>query len=259
MDYGTAIRVLLQAHKLEVPALKFNYRGEPTIHPRFKDILLFAKDLANGYTFQERIINTNMQFDSDREDIFEGLLAANKIKISIDTFNIELYNKLRKGPACNYKRLINNINKLYNHPKREPGHKIILQFVRGEENKEENFKKKANFLWPGIDISIRELVGGRSSKYKKPKGERKSCIQAFARLMVLHDGKLQVCCPNYKEHPALIVGHIDDLWGIKGAFNSPKAKIARKNLKNKKAFLTEPCKSCSSYESFKGWKQNKHA
>jgi len=90
-------------------------------------------------------------------------------------------------------------------------------------------------------------------RYKELSGKRQSCIQAFARIIVLHDGRMTLCCPNFNEDESLMVGNVDQ-EGIYKAFNSDKAKLARLLLKNGKAFDSEPCKSCASFESYEGFR-----
>jgi hypothetical protein len=258
MDWGVARRALLQAHQLHVPSIKLNFRGEPTLNPFFKKICEFARGLAKGYIFQERITNTNMFFDPKNEDIFKGLLAQNYVKISLDTFDPDIYKVVRKGgvlPATLY-----NINKLYTHPDREKAHQIILYFTRTKATEKEDFKALAQNIWPKIKVVVKDSVNGRGCDIspKEKVGKRQCCVQPFARAMVLWDGRITMCCPNFNEHDALMVGHVED-EGIYKSFNSAKAVQIRKDLKSGKAFLSEPCLNCPSFESFAGFKSRWHA
>jgi radical SAM protein with 4Fe4S-binding SPASM domain len=89
---------------------------------------------------------------------------------------------------------------------------------------------------------------------KRDYSERQSCVQAHARAIVHSDGKIAPCCPAFKGD--LIIGDAnkDSLYTI---FNSMIAKQLRQDLLSKKAFENEPCKNCSSYETFKGYKPPK--
>jgi radical SAM protein with 4Fe4S-binding SPASM domain len=64
-------------------------------------------------------------------------------------------------------------------------------------------------------------------------------------------GNAQMCCIDIKSE--LQLGNIHDK-SIYEIFNSQKAKEVRKSLLNKQGFNLEPCKSCSSFESYKNYK-----
>src|SRR3990167_4620137 len=87
MSTELAEKVLVQASELGVNSLKFNWRGESTLHPDFRHITSIAKMLSKGSTFLDRLTNSNFKFDSSRDDIFEGLCNQTKVKVSYDSFN----------------------------------------------------------------------------------------------------------------------------------------------------------------------------
>jgi radical SAM protein with 4Fe4S-binding SPASM domain len=68
--------------------------------------------------------------------------------------------------------------------------------------------------------------------------------------MVNWDGKVQVCCPDIGSK--LIIGDMK-VHSIMEIWNSFEAKQIRKDLKSKKSFEKDPCKNCSSFESYKGF------
>ena len=83
--------------------------------------------------------------------------------------------------------------------------------------------------------------------------QRQSCNQAHVRLMIHHDGKVGPCCPAIKGD--LIIGDVNTQT-VSEVFNSYQARTLRKELKNGKAFETNPCKTCSSFESYANYKPN---
>jgi radical SAM protein with 4Fe4S-binding SPASM domain len=102
------------------------------------------------------------------------------------------------------------------------------------------------------------MVGGRVDadlsgleNRRRDSSERQSCIQAHARLIVHWDGKTSGCCPSIANNLILGDATKDSLYTI---FNGEPAKTLRKALLDKSAFNKEPCKSCSSFETFKGYK-----
>lgn len=251
MSRELAFKILDECAEIGVNSFKTNYRGESTMNPCFEDITAHAKRLARGSTLMDRITNTNMNFKIDREDIFRGLCNQTKVKVSFDSFIPSIFEKQRRGSK--FDLTIANINKLYNYSKRD--NEIVIQAVRTEINKDEDLAHEIKSRWPHAHVSIRDCVDGRSGKYsafkKRDESERQSCIQAHARLMIRHDGEVGACCPDIGGKIILGNANSDHIFDI---FNSKQSKNLKLSLKYKSAFMAEPCKSCSSFETFKGYK-----
>lgn len=247
MNYNAATQIILEAARLKVPSLKFNFRGEPTLYPDLLRILTIAKYHSTHNTFIDRIINTNLQFDTDREDIFKALLTCTTIKISIDTLNESTYEKQRGSK--DYLRVVQNLKKLYSM---KTNQRIVLCFVRTIYNAKEDFNKIKD-IYPDIEISVKDFVGGRNSRSKSPQGKRKVCTQAFTRLIITSNLDMQLCCPDITT--SYVLGNYKNTL-IQSAFNSKRANWLRMALWDGMAFEIQPCKNCSSYESHKGWKGN---
>ena len=250
MSYDLAQKVLYECADLGVSSIKTNFRGESTLNPRFFDITRLSKNLG----FIDRITNSNFNFRSDRDDIFLGLTYQTKVKVSFDSFNPEVFAKHRIGE--DYNRVVKNINHFYNFPNRK--NELIIQAVRSDLNKDEDFESEVKKRWPSAQVSVRDMVTGRIDKdlsnivHKERSQERVSCNQAHVRLIVLSDGKVSPCCPAYKGD--LIIGDASKQT-LKEIFNCKKAKTLRKKLKDGSAFDTyNACKNCSSFESYKGQK-----
>lgn len=254
MSYITAHKIIYSAWEAGVHSLKFNYRGESTLNPIFGDMTALAKRLAGGSTFIERLTNSNFKFDSDRSDIFRGLCNQTKVKVSYDSFDKKVFEAQRIGG--NHDTTTRNIDLFYNHAYRK-NTEIVIQAVRTTANKDEDIAHLAKKRWPEATISIRDMVAGRVEKdvsalenKTRDDSERQSCTQAHVRLMFDWQGRAGVCCPDIKNE--LIVGDIYKN-SVKEIFNSEKARLIREELKNGKAFDRNPCKNCSSFESYKGF------
>lgn len=256
MQLDLAKKILSDAASTGVSSLKFNFRGESTLHPNFEEITAYAKSLANKSVFIDRITNTNIKFSSDREDIFRGLCNQTKVKISFDSFDKYVFETQRDGG--NHIIALYNIDKLYNYPGRD--NVIVIQAVRTNLNKNEDLAGEIKKRWPFAEISIRDMVSGRINNdltdlenKKRDFKNRQACTQAFSRLVVRYNGTIGACCPDIREE--IYLGDLNknsilDIW------NGENAKLLKEKLKNKMAFNYEPCKSCSSFESFKGYKPN---
>jgi radical SAM protein with 4Fe4S-binding SPASM domain len=259
MTSELADKIIYEAADLGINSIKFNYRGESTMNPIFENVTALAKRLAKGMTFIDRITNSNFNFDPNREDLFRGLCNQTKVKVSFDSFRKEIFEKQRKG--SDFEKTLFNMRKFYNYKGRD--NEMVIQAVRTLLNKDEDLRGEIKKRFPSATVSIRDCVGGRTDKNlssvllkDRDPSNRISCIQAHARLMINYDGTVQVCCPDITNK--LIIGDckfetISQIW------NSDKAKEIRKSLLNKTAFEKSPCKNCSSYESYAGYKPPKES
>lgn len=254
MSMETAKRIVESAADCGVHSLKFNYRGESTLNPIFFPITKLAKSLARGSTFLERLTNSNFKFDTEREEIFQGLCNQTKVKISYDSFDKAVFEGQRLGG--DHDVTTRNIDKFYNYRFRRET-EIVIQAVRTTKNKDEDIAGLAKKRWPEATISIRDMVAGRVDKdlsaleNKEREGERQSCTQAHVRLMFDWLGRAGVCCPDIGNE--IVAGDIYKN-SVREIFNSQVARQVRRDLLSGKAFESSPCKNCSSFESFKGFR-----
>ncbi len=258
MDKNLAFRLIMECASLGVNSIKFNYRGEATLNPAYSEITELAKDQAIGSTFIDRLTNSNFRFHpTRREEIFKGLSNLTKLKVSYDSFIKEVFEKQRNGG--NHTLTTENIDLFYNSPERIKSEtQIVIQAVRTLANKDEDILGEAKKRWPSAEVSVRDMVTGRIDKdlshlenKSRDLKNRKSCIQAHARLIIHHDGKVAPCCPSIKND--LIIGNVAT-QSVGEIFNSDAAKALRRALKDKTAFFKEPCKNCPSFESFKNYR-----
>lgn len=258
MDKNFAFKVIMQAADAGVNSIKFNHRGEPTMSPHYFEITELAKDLAGGSVFIDRLTNSNFKiFPSRRDVVFKGLAHMTKVKVSYDSFDKSVFEKQRAGG--NHDLTTENIELFYNHPDRIKSETVlVIQAVRTLLNKDEDIIGEVKRRWPEAQVSIRDMVAGRVEKdlssmenRVRDNSDRQSCIQAHARMIVHWDGRVAPCCPSIKND--LIIGDLNKNFLV-DVFNSMEAKSLRASLINKTAFDKEPCKGCSSFESFKGYK-----
>lgn len=252
MDTAMACRLIRDASELGCESIKFNSRGEGTLHPEYYLIAKSAYvESKIGDAFIDRIVNSNFKFGHEKEHIFEALCMMTKVKVSFDSFRKEVFEKQRRGHK--YELALANVEKFYSYPGRD--NELVIQAVRTELNKDEDLEYEIKKRWPGAVVSIRSVVAGRNDSTsdfsRRDFIHRQPCKQAFVRLIVHHDGKVGVCCPDIEGKIIIGDANKDDIRTI---FNSPKAKKIRKQLINKSAFLKNPCKNCPSYESFKNYK-----
>jgi len=250
MDLALAKRAIEEASHIGVSSLKFNYRGEATQNPYFSKIVEYSSE----FNFIDRILNSNFKFDTNKDDIFIAMCTLTKVKVSYDSFIKDVFEKQRaKG---DHDLSTKNIDKFYNFPIRDKT-QLVIQAVRTSLNKNEDIYGEVKKRWPEAQVSIRDMVEGRVNKdltdlkHKERTAERQSCLQAHVRLILNHDGAVQPCCPSIDN--SLIIGKYPES-SLTEIFNSHQIKTLRKDLKTGKAFESHPCKTCSSFESYKNYK-----
>jgi radical SAM protein with 4Fe4S-binding SPASM domain len=260
MDFDLAKSLIEQGAHLGVHSIKYNGRGESTLHPRFRDLTwlgaFYAKQMGGG-TYIDRITNSNFYFKNPktRPDIFDGLCNQTKVKVSFDSFIPSVFEYQRTGSE--FEVVYDAVDKFYNYPYRK-NTELVIQAVRTKLNKDEDIEFEVKRRWPSATLSIRDMVGGRVDKdlsdvenVTREDRPRQTCIQAHARCIVHSDGKVAPCCPAYKGD--LIIGDANKQT-LDEIFNSILAKTLRIDLKTGRAFDMDPCKTCSSHESYLGYK-----
>ncbi len=261
MDRWMAHDILSQAAALGVPSVKLNWKGESTLHPDFQDIARAAAHLNARYpgSLIDRLTNSNFKFPTEREDIFEGLCYQTKVKVSFDSFRPHVFETQREGGI--WKLTYDNLRKFHDHPKRkQSGTKLVIQAVRTKLNADEDIAAQAAREFPDAEISIRDMVAGRVEKdvshlehRQRDLSQRQSCQQAHVRVIFNHEGRAFPCCPDIGEK--LCIGDIRKN-SLAEIFNSAQARALRKSLIDKSAFESDPCRTCSSHETYAGYKAN---
>jgi radical SAM protein with 4Fe4S-binding SPASM domain len=253
MPLDTAKKIIRASAAAGVHSLKFNWKGESTLHPDYDKITQCARNYRKGSTFIELLANSNFNFNK-QDNIFRGLSNLTKVKISYDSTIKHIFEKQRPGGI--HELVTTNIDAFYNcKHRRKTNTEMVIQAVRTELNKDEDLEHLIKKRWPETTISIRDVVAGRNDDEKGFKNRdflnRQSCIQAHARLIFNWQGKAYPCCPDIKERLYLGSIHEKNIYEI---FNSKQALNLRKRLKDKRMFEFDPCRNCSSYESYKGYK-----
>lgn len=257
MSPDVATKIIDQASRLGVHSIKFNWKGESTLNPWFPSITAYAKHLAHGSTFIDRLTNSNFKFPTHKDSIFDGLSNQTKVKVSFDSFRKDVLETQRAG--AKYEQALANIDKFYNWPARVRSEtEIVIQAVRTQLNKDEDIAGEVKRRWPEATVSIRDMVTGRVDKdlsslesRARDTSERQPCLQASVRVIFNKDGLAFPCCPDISEK--LVIGDIRK-QSLKEIFNSIEARTLRKDLKSGKAFEKDPCKTCPSFETYKNYK-----
>ena len=252
-----------QAVALKIPSIKFNWRGEPLLHPKLPELISYAKKRG----ILETIINTNAT--QLKGKLAEKLILSGLdfIIYSFDGGTKETYEKMRPGRfkknsfedtysnIKNFKLLKDKMNSKLPYTKIQ----MILMKETFNEKKQffNNFEKYVDDVslsqYTERGAKIEDLDEDSLSQYyhelsinKLPLGTaylrdafgkiklatgRKPCEQPFQRLLVTYEGRVAMCC--YDWGATYPVGYTN-----KKAFDNLKdyKNIVENVAKNKKGF-----------------------
>jgi len=263
IDESTCYDLIDQAVEMGVPSIKFNWRGEPLLHPKLPEFIHYAKKKG----IMETIINTNAtNLDSKMSNklIDSGL---DFLIYSFDGGTKETYEKMRPGRfgKNSFEAVYGNILKFDEIKKKRdskfPYTKIQMILTEDTHKEKDQFFKLFNNFVDDVSVSQYTERGGKLSdldedsqsiyyhlllKHNLPKGTpymkdvfgniklsngRKPCEQPFQRLLVTYEGKVAMCC--YDWGASYPVGYTNSM-----AFNNDKdyKKVIDSVNKNKKGF-----------------------
>ncbi|MFA5034374.1 MAG: radical SAM/SPASM domain-containing protein [Candidatus Margulisiibacteriota bacterium] len=197
MDLELYKKVLSEVKQHFLPSVKFNFRGEPLMHPKIVEFVRLAKEAG----VLEVQFNSNGALLTD--ELSRGLIEAglDRIKFSVDGVTPEVYNGIRRGTT--YDQTIPKIEKFI-EIRNSLGRKlpsVQVQMVYMADNQQEAldyikfWENKANRIGFSRYRSGENRVGekGRVQKF----GERFPCSQLWQRMVVLWDGTVLMCCGDH--------------------------------------------------------------
>lgn len=249
MPQQMAYKIIDQAAALGVPALKFNWRGESTLHPNYSQILIYAArakrpDLEPA--FHEILVNTNANCSFEAVN---GLMAATKVMVSLDSLAADTYRQMRRGgdlgrvkqviremigrkhPNLWVRRVISNLNQseaFYYDVRREFGKKIHVS---------EHFCIDRNAIasYETVDCEHDLLP-------------RRYCGYPSQRLVIASTGKVYPCCIDL--HETMPVGDFNTQT-LKEIWEGEPLKALRHNLRSTSPAQWSPtCRKCESWMSY---------
>ena len=236
MTNETFDKIIEEVEMIKLPAMKMNWRGEPTLHEQLPKMIRKAKHAG----VVEVSINTN-------GTMFTPTLIANlidsgldRIIISIDSINSDVYRTQRVGAEL--EDTIAGLKKLLELRKISSGEYgrpyIRVQKIDLPETRQEDFVTYFKNL--GVDT-----VAINTYKEKDETGidwEPLPCCQPFQRMGVTWDGNFFPCCQG---HMFPSIGNVKDM-SIVGAWHSPMMYQLREFHHTGKQGLIPQCRKCET-------------
>ncbi len=244
MDIDLFKKIIDQAISIGVPAIKLNWRGEPTLHPKFEEMLFYVEG-----KFLDIRMNTNGTHGTGL--IPQMLHICDKIIYSIDSLNQAVLDKIR--PGIQMLKIAENFVEI-NMLKTLSKGKIIINFTIQKENENELINMGRWCETSGYEFNPRLMFPRTQkdhdfvSKRRKIKGP-KSCGYPFQRLTISHDGLVHPCCVDW--HDLEIVGDVKtesimDIW------DNEKMKIVRRAASCSGEIASEYVELCYHCTSWMG-------
>jgi len=188
-------------------AIKLNFRGESTLHPKIDEFIRYAKERG----VLDILLNSNGNYPpSLNERLVDAGLS--EISFSLDALNPETYKKVRLGG--DFYLVMSNVMRMLGFRDRIRVHvSYVHQKVNANETKDfvefwtrMGVKKilVSDVYNPAELIRADMLV----KKYAKPKAF--TCPQPWQRLMVLNNGDVYPCCHAFQEPEDLKLGNVHE-------------------------------------------------
>ena len=248
MPWEVFTKVIDEAGARGCCAVVFAGRGEPTLNPRFVEMLKYCHDKG----ILDIKFNTNvMALTESKVRELLGMNAFLTIVFSVDAGDKEVYERIRIGSDFN--RILENI-KMFNRIRQE---EFPNSPVRTRVNmtifKAEQDIEQARALWaPLVDeFSARNANSEQAgSVYQNnPDGTSRNvyperiCVALFTRLYVWSDGTINPCESDYLSCLKLGNAAQDSLYDL---WNGPKMAQLRTAHMSGKKNSCYPCANCSA-------------
>lgn len=262
MDEALCYAIIDQAADLGVPSIKFNWRGEPLLHPKLPKFISYAKDKG----ILDTIINTNAVTLTEAKGIELIEAGLDFLIYSFDGGSKESYEKMRPGRFADnsFDSVYKNIKTL--HKSRTtlgaafPFTKIQMVLTEDTYSEQEAFFNLFSDYVDDVSVKAYTERGGSLSDldaetykkvtetahdlnlpidspyYRDMKGTvhissgRLPCEQPYQRLSVSCDGAVSMCCYDWGiEHP---IGYVDEA-GFEGTVAGAAAVVKKTKEKVK--------------------------
>jgi len=232
--------------------LRITGGGEPTLHPKFLELMKYAKDkrcklgiITNGSKMDEKLAKSLLELNVDM------------LEFSVDAHTKENYDIVRKG--LNFSDLVENIQRVYRLRNQM---KSTTQIIASAINQKginvdevekfwlpyvDQFQKRKYLTW-GIND---EENSADDTPYLPPQ-ERIPCPFLFERLNIDSLGQVMIC--GFDIVGKTNLGNIHD-QSIKEIWHGKGFEYYRQKHLQRKGDDIELCKNCPDWK-YRSWKHN---
>lgn len=210
MSFDLFKKIIDEGAEKGLCSVKFNYLGEPLLHPKCSEMVRYAKDKG----ILEVMFNTNAVTLSERKSRKLIEAGLDKIIFSFDAHDKELFEKLRLGAKyevvveniLRFQRIRNEMGSLF------PVTRVSMVRMRDNLHQVESFHE---FWEDKIDlvsvVDYQNPLGHDKTDRTSSEQDQKTffaCSQLWQRLFIWWDGSFHLCCGDYEG--AIELGNVKD-------------------------------------------------
>lgn len=265
MPKEMAFKIIDQCAEIGVPALKFNWRGESTLHPDYSEIIQYARLKKEIYLTPASIVDPLSLSTNTRPMFFEllantnanctdkaidGLMATTKCMVSLDSMNPRTYKIMRTGGRLERAKEV--INELV---KRKHSN-LWIRRVLTKLNKDEPFHEQVGFEWgDAVKCSSHYCFDRNATEVHEVSGcdhdtemPRKYCQYPSQRLIITSRGLAYPCCLDL--HETMHVGDVNKQTILEIWNGDPLKKLRAALRTNRTDQMTPTCQFCESWMAY---------
>ena len=239
MQWDLFTRLVDEANEIGVGAITLASRGEPTMHPKFGEMLGYIGGKKNIFELKT---NTNATYLTEEicHQIFQA--GVTTVVVSADHYKKQPFEKLRKG--AKFEKVVSNTAMLHRiREKQYPDCKTEIRVSGVDYYKNLDRKNFSNFWSSYCDsVTCSSAVERWDTYNNEPQKELNSpCSFLWDRMYVWFDGVCNPCDADYKSY--LSYGNVQDKT-IKDVWNGSRIQELRQTHKSGKRTSINPCDRC---------------
>ena len=238
MEFGLFQQIIDEMAAHGCDSLVLASRGEPTLHPRFADMLAYASP---------RVLDVKMNTNATRldEPLCHRILQAepNLVVFSADSEDPAQYEEIRKG--ARFDQVLENVRRFRDiRAKQYPNSRTTTRVSATLFRKDQNAEAIRSFWSELVDQVAVHSAWPFWDSYNAPLSEvTNPCGLLWERMFIWWDGVCNPCDIDYKSH--LAMGKLDARTSIQEIWRGEKAQNFRRLHENSQKNSCVPCNRCS--------------
>jgi radical SAM protein with 4Fe4S-binding SPASM domain len=237
MPWDLFLKVADQAKEHHCRAVTLASRGEPTLHPRFGEMLLHLRDIG----IMDLKINTNATRLTEK--LTDDILSAgvNEVVFSVDAGTKDTYESIRVNGK--FDDVVANIERFNNVRAKKFSKSPTITRISGVKVRDDQDEEQmADFWEKHVDqVTIKRAMPRWDSYNNPPIEVNQPCSALWERMYVWYDGKVNPCDFDYKSY--LSTGDanttsLSDIW-----LGAAYQKLRDEHVANMRKKIV-PCDRC---------------
>ena len=239
MDFELFKKVIDDAQKIGIQAVTLSGRGEPTLHPKFIEMIDYCKD-----KFFDLKINTNATRLTEKlmQTIIES--GVTDLVFSVDSYEKDEYEAIRVLGI--FEEVSSNIKNFQKLNDSYPNSRCATRVSGVKINDKQNISEFTKYWKKYVDHVVMVEMSERWDTYNNQveNAGMHPCEFLWGEMYVWYDGKCNPCDVDYKSE--LEVGNINKN-SIKEIWNGELYKNLRSSHLSGKRSECFPCDRCSNW------------